>query len=76
MQQSWQELQTKINDQVNQQLANNQENTKLAQSSLATANNNQQIIGQQQQLIRQLRESLTTTQERLKDLSGLTSRSM
>lgn len=70
MQQSWQELQTKINDQVNQQLANNQENTKLAQTSLTTANNNQQLIGQQQQLIRQLRESLTTTQERLKDLSG------
>ncbi|TQV72140.1 hypothetical protein FLL45_18135 [Aliikangiella marina] len=70
MQQNWQELQTKINNQVTQQLAANQESAQIAKSSLATANQNQQIVNQQQQLIQQLRDSLTITQERLKDLSG------
>ena len=70
MQQSWQQMQSSLNEQLKQQAANNQSSNSAAQSGLQIANENQRLLNQQNQLVQQLRQTQTATQERIRELSG------
>ena len=70
MQQDWQQLEADIDSQIKQQSATNLTSSQTAESGLKTASDNQRVIMQQTQLIQQLRQALTVTQERIRELSG------
>lgn len=70
IQKDWQELETGLNQQIKQQSAVNQSASQTAQSGLSAATDNQRMLVEQAQLIQQLRQSLTVTQERIRELSG------
>ena len=70
MQQDWASLENDLNQQIKQQSAVNQSANQTAQSGLSAATDNQRLLVQQAQLIQQLRQSLTVTQERIRELSG------
>ncbi len=68
--QDWQAMQNSVASQLESQSQSNQASQQAASSGLETARNNLTIINQQRQLIQQLTESLTSTQERIRELSG------
>ncbi|TQV88407.1 uroporphyrinogen-III C-methyltransferase [Aliikangiella coralliicola] len=70
MKQSWQELQNQLQQQASQQAELGRTTQQTAQTSLQTADSNQRIINQQTQLVQQLRQALTATQQRVRELSG------
>ena len=70
MQQGWRHLESELNQQMQQQSAVNQSANQTAQSGLSAATDNQRLLVQQAQLIQQLRQSLTVTQQRIRELSG------
>lgn len=69
-QKDWQALETTLNQQLRQQNAVNQSATQTAQTGLSAATENQRLLVQQSQLIERLRQSLTVTQQRIRELSG------
>jgi|GEM_PF-1386836 len=70
MQHDWQQLETQLNQQIEQQASVNRTSQQTAQTGLQTASDNQRVLVQQTQLIEQLRQALTVTQERIRELSG------
>ena len=70
MQQNWQNLQTELNQNAKSSGQISQTAQQTAQTSLQNSSQNQNLINRQAQLISQLRQALTATQERVRELSG------
>jgi len=70
MQQNWQLLQQELKRQISQQVRQVQTGQQMVQSSQQMALSNQQLISQQALLTQQLHQALTTTQQKVKQLSG------
>ncbi|MCW9017828.1 MAG: uroporphyrinogen-III C-methyltransferase [Kangiellaceae bacterium] len=70
MQQNWQNLQTELNQSAKSSGQISQAAQQTAQTSLQNSGQNQNQINRQAQLISQLRQALTATQERVRELSG------
>ncbi|MET1254992.1 uroporphyrinogen-III C-methyltransferase [Aliikangiella maris] len=70
VQQQWDDMQSHVKQQLDLQLQSTQQSRLTAQKSARQATSNQRLIQQQAQLITQLTESLTATQEKIRELSG------
>ncbi|WP_444996490.1 uroporphyrinogen-III C-methyltransferase [Aliikangiella sp. IMCC44359] len=70
IEQDWQQLQSNINEQLQSQQQANQKTTQVANNSFQFSKDSQTTINQQTQLLQQLRQSLTATQEKIRELSG------
>ena len=70
MQQNWQTLRSEMTERSANQAQNVSSAKEDAQQSLQVSSQNSRQVMQQAQLIQQLRQALTATQERVRELSG------